>query len=189
MSSLRTFIAIETSLEVRGHLARLVERMRRVNAKVKWVATDNVHLTLKFLGDVPEAEIADVCRSVKQAVVESKSFLMEIRGAGAFPNSARPRTVWIGVGQGAEQVSQIQGAVEGALKPLGFPREGRRYRPHLTLGRVRGGGSAVTELGQQIDALGDFEAGGVLVEEVVIFASELTADGPIYTPLARVPLD
>lgn len=189
MSSLRTFVAIETSLKVRGHVVRLIERLRRTEAKVKWVAVDNLHLTLKFLGDVREAEIANVCQTVKQAVMGGRSFLLEVCGAGAFPNPARPRTVWIGVGLGVEQVCQLQAEVESALKQLGFPREGRRFRPHLTLGRVRGAAAAVRELGQQISALGDFEAGEFLVDEVVVFSSELTADGPIYSPLARIPLD
>ena len=188
MSSLRTFVAIEASLEIRGHAARLIERLRRAEAKVKWIAPENLHLTLKFLGDVPEEHITEICNAVSRSAAHIESFQITCRGAGAFPDLSRPRTVWVGIEQGCDQLCELQSGIEKALSDLGFHREGRRFRPHLTIGRVRGGGPAAHELGQLIQKCADFDAGKGIVDEIVVFSSELGPKGPTYTPLSRVPL-
>ena len=185
---MRTFVAVEASMEVRGNAHRLMERLRRAEAKVKWVAPENVHLTLKFLGDIPDTEISHVCDAVARAVSEVSPFKIDCVGAGAFPESSRPRTVWIGVGEGAEFVKELYMAVDQSLHGLGLPAEGRRFKPHLTIGRVRGGGPATRMLGQRIGEHISFKAGQILVDEVVIFSSELGRHGPAYVPLSHIEL-
>ena len=188
MSVLRTFIAITASVEVQGNIQRLIEHLQSANANVKWVLPDHLHLTLKFLGDVPESEIHKVCEKVQQAAADFRPFTIGCQGAGAFPDPARPRTVWIGVEQGAEKTIAMQSLVDKALQGLGFPKEGRRFHPHLTIGRVRRGGSATFELGNLISEHADFAAGQSVVDEVIVFSSELTRTGPEYIPLSRVKL-
>ena len=184
----RIFVAIEASAQIRGAVQRLVKKLRRAEAKVKWVEPTNVHLTLKFLGDATEQQVADVCRVVGQSASGFDPFEFFCHGAGAFPDAARPRTVWVGVREGESQIVALHQKVDEALGEMNFSRERRRFRPHLTVGRVRGGGPAVRELGGLIEKHNEFELGRAIVDELVVFSSELTREGPIYTPLSHAPL-
>jgi len=188
-NKIRTFIAVELSDAVRAEAQRLVERLRPAGGDARWVQPQNMHLTLKFLGDVREDALADVCRVVGKAAAEFAPFEVAIGGAGAFPDLRRPRTLWIGVTQGQQELIRLQTAVERALAKRGFPKENRDFQPHLTIGRIRESGPAMTELGNQIQAHADFAAGRSTVREVVVFASHLASSGPTYEPLARAKLE
>lgn len=188
MTQLRTFVAIETGQEVHGPASKLITKLCRSRAQVKWVAPDKLHLTLKFLGDVPSTEINGVCSAVQRAVAGKQPFQINCHGAGAFPDSKRPRTIWIGVREPSEAIRALQNSVDEELQKLGFPAERRRFQPHITLGRVRGGGSAIQDLGCLIDQHAKFEAGQILVGEIVVFSSDQGPQGPVYTPLSRVKL-
>ncbi len=155
---------------------------------MNWVEPHNLHLTLKFLGDVHQREIVEVCRAVQQGASEVQPFEFEVRGAGAFPTAARPRTVWLGAGDGAEPMIALHDRVEAALAELGYREEHRRFQPHLTLGRVRGAGSGIAELGGMIQQQADFAAGRMTVGKVTVFASTLRPDGPIYDVLGTASL-
>ena len=184
----RTFIAAEIPREVQGRAAALIDRLRATEAKVKWVNPQQLHWTLKFLGDVELREIPEVCDAVARSVAHLKPFDVEARGAGAFPDPRRPRTIWLGVGNGSEGMVELHSAVEQGLKPLGYRPEGRKFRPHVTIGRVRHSPSGIPELGRLVTEHADFDAGVCTVFEVVVFSSELGRDGPTYDPLAHAPL-
>ncbi len=156
--------------------------------KVSWVAPENLHLTMKFLGDQTDNDLAIICRAVRQAVQEVPAFEFTCHGAGAFPNLRRPRTLWLGVREGAEQLKQLQQRIDEELASHGFPKEHRGFQPHLTLGRVRSGGAALTDLGELVGKAEQFEAGTTAIDEVVVFGSYLQRGGPIYEPLAHAPL-
>jgi 2'-5' RNA ligase len=188
LGNVRTFIAVELSEDVRSQAVRLIDRLARSDAKVKWVGPENMHLTVKFLGDVPEEQIASVCAAVGDAVRASAPFEAELRGAGAFPNAARARTIWLGVGTGTDQLVQMHASLDKALRALGFPREGRKYHPHLTLGRVRGRGRPPAGLADQLRENSDFLAGTASIDEAVVFSSDLTPQGPVYRALGRLTL-
>lgn len=189
MSNIRTFIAIELSPDARSRATDLINRLKEAQAKVTWVKPQHLHLTLKFLGDVPESEIPDVCRVVSEAVRGIEPFEVVFRGCGAFPNTRGPRTVWIGVEQGAEVLAQIHESLDIALKKqLRFPRENKRFRPHLTLGRVRESGPNAAELGRLLDELPDFDGDLTVVDSVVTFASFLDPQGPTHQPLGHADL-
>jgi 2'-5' RNA ligase len=188
MSKTRMFIAVEISPQVRGRAADLMQRLQASEAKVSWVAPENLHLTMKFLGDQTDDELASICRAVQQAVADVPAFEFICHGAGAFPNLQRPRTLWIGVRDGAEQLGQLQRCVEMELARHGFPKEHRGFQPHLTLGRVRSGGAALPVLGQLVAQAEDFAVGVSSVDEVIVFGSFLQRGGPIYEVLARAPL-
>jgi 2'-5' RNA ligase len=147
-----------------------------------------MHLTIKFLGDVKTADIPAVCGAVAEAVRESKPFEFEVRGAGAFPRPQRPSVLWMGSGQGAEQMIALAEGIEAALKKLGFPREHRPFTPHLTLGRIRRPGAALAELARLIQHNADFQAGRTMVNGVVVFSSDLRPTGAVYTVLGRAAL-
>lgn len=185
----RTFVAVEISAEMRTRAAQLIGRLGSTSAKVKWVEPHNLHMTLKFLGDVDMLEVPQLCQAVTDAVADSPPFEIEARGAGAFPDLRNPRTVWLGMGRGTEEMVELHDAVERALAPLGFRREQRRFRPHLTIGRVRGGGPGIAELAEILAEQADFAGGVASVEEVVVFSSELGRNGPSYEVLATAPLE
>lgn len=186
--TLRTFAAVEISGPVRTKVSQLIAALGATAADVKWVESHNLHLTLKFLGDVHQNEIAEVCRAVARGAAEVEPFDLEVCGAGAFPHVARPRTIWLGAAAGAEQMVVLHDRVEAALAELGFREEHRRFQTHLTIGRVRGAGPGIAELGQLLQQHADFRAGCVNVQEVTVFASTLTPNGPIYEALGTAPL-
>jgi 2'-5' RNA ligase len=186
--TVRTFVAVETSGAVRQKAAGLIEVLAATGAKVSWVKPQNLHLTLKFLDEVRWNEIADVTRAVEQTARSVEPFELEIRGAGAFPGPGKPRTLWLGTATGSEPLAALHAALEKALKPLGFPKEHRRFAGHLTLGRVRDAGPGTRELGDLIKEHADFSAGRFTVEELVVFSSELTPQGPIYEAIGRAEL-
>jgi 2'-5' RNA ligase len=187
-ATLRTFVAVEIDLPVRDRAESLIGQFRGVPADVKWVDRQNLHLTLKFLGDVPTTDTPQIIQAVTQAVAEIEPFRLEIRGAGAFPDLRRMRTIWLGVRAGAEPMIALERQVESALKKLRYPPEGRRFTPHLTIGRVRGGGPALVDLGRLLQEHAEDEVGPTSVEEVVVFASHLDRLGPTYEALGRAPL-
>lgn len=185
---IRTFIAVELHPDVVAQAVSLVDRLRSAGAEVKWVESQNMHLTLKFLGDVREEDTADVCRVITKTAAEFQPFDITLGGAGAFPDARRPRTLWIGVTQGEKEMGALQTAVERVLAKRGFPKEGRAFHPHLTIGRVRQGGPTMAELAQLLQDQAGFAAGVSTVRELVVFASYLSQTGPTYEPLARAPL-
>jgi|SRR5580704_5945953 2'-5' RNA ligase len=186
--TVRTFIAVETGAAARQRAAELIELLAATGAKVSWVKPHNLHLTLKFLDEVRWNAIAEVTAAVQRAAQTIGPFDLEIRGAGAFPSAGRPRTLWLGTAAGSEALAALHAALETALKPLGFPKEHRRFAAHLTLGRVRDAGLGAGQLGPLINQHADFSAGQFTVRELVVFSSELAPQGPIYEALGRGPL-
>jgi 2'-5' RNA ligase len=184
----RTFVAVEISGPIRARARELIAALAGTTADVKWVEPHNLHLTLKFLGEVHEREIAEVCEAAERGAGEVEPFDLEVRGAGAFPTAARPRTVWLGAGAGAEPMIVLHDRVEAALAELGYRQEHRRFQTHLTIGRVRGGGPGIEELGKLLVEHADFAAGRMTVQKATVFCSTLTAAGPIYEVLGTAPL-
>ena len=187
-STLRTFVAVEMDEAIRRAAARSIEELRAAAADVTWVAPHNMHLTVKFLGDVAAEKIPQVCESVAQAVADTEPFDLEIRGVGAFPNAARPRTIWLGIGAGERELAALARRIESALEKLGFAREARGFHGHLTLGRVRRPSPALAALTPLLQDKADFEAGLTPIDEVVVFSSQLSPAGPTYEALSRAPL-
>jgi len=185
---LRTFIAVEVDAAVTGRAMDLVDKFRAVAADVKWVEPENMHLTVKFLGDVDITDTYEICRAVGQAVGDLPPFDLEIRGVGAFPNPHRPRTIWLGAGEGEGEMAELAERIDRELQKIGYRKEGRRFQSHLTLGRVRQGGPALGALGRLIQEHAELEIGTTPIDEVIVFSSTLTRTGPVYDPLGRASL-
>lgn len=181
---LRTFIAVEFSEEVRSAARRLIERLARAKADVIWVRPKHLHLTLNFLGDVEPNATPAICKAVDQVAMQFNPFTIHCVGVGAFPNIDRPRTLWLGIEKDADPLILLQAKLEEAMADLGFRPEARRFRPHLTIGRVRRGGKSIEQLTEQLVEKQDFDAGSSLLRELVIYSSEMTSEGPIYTRLS-----
>ena len=183
----RAFIAAEISSEVRACAVDAIDQLSPAGSGVKWVRPENVHLTVKFLGDVDYTLLSDVCRGLARAVALSEPFELDCGRVGAFPRLERPRTVWLGVNDPEKRLAKLAKDVDDAMAELRFRRESRPFHPHLTLGRVRDGRRSA-ELTERIQSA-DFEMRGVMiVDELIVFSSELTPEGPIYTPIGRAEL-
>ncbi|MFO7907656.1 MAG: RNA 2',3'-cyclic phosphodiesterase [Planctomycetota bacterium] len=189
MTKTRTFVAVELSHSVRQRAGDLIQRLQASAARVGWVSPENMHITLKFLGEQTDDDIATICQAVMEAAKTVAPFEFNCHGAGAFPSHTRPRTVWIGVREGTDALRQLHQRVEDQLWQRGYKKEKRAFHPHVTIGRVRRGGAGVETLGDLITAAEQFQAGTVVAEEVVVFGSHLGRGGPRYQALARAPLE
>jgi len=187
--TIRTFVAVEINTAVREQTEQLIKRLQTAPVDVKWVEPRNLHLTLKFLGDVAAEETVRVCHAVARTAEQVAPFELELCGAGAFPNAQRPRTLWLGTGSGRELLETLHQRLESALRKLGFRRESRRFHAHLTLGRVRHGGPRTAELGELLRQYADYAAGRTTIRELVTFSSQLGRAGPTYEVLGRASLD
>ena len=188
MARLRTFIAVEIDRAVRDKALALQETLARAGTDVKWVEPANLHLTLLFLGEVVDRVVPDVCRRVAAVASRHAPFTMSLESAGAFPTPRRPKTLWVGVGEGLQELVALHDDLEEPLLDLGcYRREDRRYTPHLTLGRVKGDrpdDALATALARQ----SGWKGGKVPVREVLVLSSQLRPDGPEYTVLSRARL-
>ena len=135
--SIRCFIAIEIPEPIQNELVRIQERLRCQIEKASWVKPGNIHLTLKFLGDINPENIESIGKAVEEVASRHYSFLLHIGGIGAFPNLARPRVIWAGVRVGVEHTSALAEAINLALSKHGFPLETKKFNPHLSIGRLR----------------------------------------------------
>ena len=188
MSRIRTFIAIDPDQAVRDRIVALQKTLARAGTKVSWTQPENIHLTLLFLGEVEDKDLPAVCEAVANAVADPPSFTMSVETAGCFPNPRRPRILWVGVGQGAEQVTRVHDAIERPLLDLRcYRREDRRFTPHLTMGRVRAEGPA-RELVAALAKQATWKGGECTVREVLVMGSQLEPGGPRYTVLSRAKL-
>lgn len=189
MGKTRTFVAIEASEALRRRAAGLVGRLRPLLPNARWVADENLHLTLMFLGDLGDAEIAEVCRRTDWVARANAPFTLRVAGVGAFPDARRPRAVWMGAGEGAEAVCRLQADLDDALADLAARGENRGFVPHWTLARLpRNAGGASPHLAEVLSGLADHDAGELRIEQLVVYASELRPGGPEYYPLATCPL-
>ena len=189
MKRLRTFIALDLSKPVRDKAVALQESLARSGGEVKWVETENLHLTLLFLGEVDDRDVPAVCRAVADRCREHAPFPMSVANVGCFGNPRRPRTIWIGIGEGASEVVTLHDGLEETLLELGcYRREDRQFTPHITLGRVKHEGGSVDALAALLAKKTDWQGGEVSVHEVLVMSSELTPQGPIYSVLSRAKL-
>jgi RNA 2',3'-cyclic 3'-phosphodiesterase len=190
MPRIRTFIAVEMSPRVIGRADVLIDKLRVAGADVTWVRPQQMHLTLKFLGDVPDTETPDICRVVKEIAGQFEPFEIIFRGAGAFPNAREPRTLWIGIDDGGEELKRLQAELDEALKTkLGYAKERRGFHPHLTIGRVkRMDNESGDHLRRLLEENAHFDADLAIVDEVVTFASFLGRQGPTHEPLHHAEL-
>ncbi len=185
MARIRTFIAVPLSDSIRGESVALQDELARAGNEVKWTEEKNLHVTLIFLGEVQAEEVPAVCRIATEAVQGVGPFRMSVEGLGCFPNPRRPRIIWIGVGEGTQEIVRIHDALEPPLMDLGYRREDRKYTPHITLGRVKSD-RPTDRLAKLLAQHAGWKGGETVAREIHVMGSELTRDGPVYTILGRV---
>src|SRR5262245_25409439 len=188
MARIRTFIAVDFGKAIRDRVGALQEALARTGVEVKWVEPENLHVTLLFLGEVDDRDLPSVCNCVAEACQQQAAFTLSVEAVGCFPNARRPRVVWVGVGEGAQELVALHNALEPPLLALGcYRREERQYTPHVTLGRVKSD-RPTEKLAAALAKQASWQGGQTPVREVLVLSSELTPQGPIYSVLSRAKL-
>lgn len=176
---MRVFVAINPTAREQGRLWRTTRNLRERDYPMRWAPPENIHLTLKFLGEVEDERVSEVSAAVDRAVSEFDVFQLVAGGFGAFPSLRRPQVLWSGV-EPNPTLRSVQDQLEGALAGLGFAREKRSFHPHLTLARAKRGARAsqfrgLSELVGKIEYTDRFE-----VWAIDVMRSQLTRSGALY---------
>lgn len=190
MNPIRAFVAIELPLETRNLLKDIILELSTYSGKsVRWVTPQNIHLTLRFLGNTSPAILSNLAQMIQKDMSRFTSFEININKLGAFPNLRRPRVFWVGI-EAPEALSKIQHTIEASSTTLGFPSEDKLFSPHLTLGRVNDNASPqeLSRLAEKISTMKIGPYAPLSVQSITIFKSDLQPGGPIYTPLYHAAL-
>lgn len=185
--AVRTFIAIEMPDGVKAAVKDIQAELIKTRADVAWTSPEGLHLTLKFLGDVQASRIEELTAAVASAIEGVGAIELGVSGIGVFPNQRAPRVVWLGLSGELDKLRTLNEKIEDACTRLGYKREDRPFKPHLTLGRVKspGGQARLTKI---LAMLEHVTTEGFTADRVSIIRSDLNPDGAIYTELARLGL-
>jgi len=191
-TTLRTFIAIPLPEALLAELAQAQRQLeQRVPPRsVRWVRPEGIHLTLKFLGDTRQEKLEPICAALTAVASTVPRSSFTVTGAGCFPNLRRPRVIWVGITEPAGWLVDLQDRVEAALAPLGYPPEGRRFTPHLTLGRVQRhvGTGDLARIGEAVEAAKVGLLGAVIADRFALIRSVLRPTGAEYNILTEFKL-
>ena len=187
---MRVFIAVDIDDSVRAALGKLQKELEKASSvdrkDVKWVRPDDMHLTLKFLGEIEDRKSVEVCKTVEEVAKKHKSFELGVESVGYFgKNSAT--VLWVGTAAGSDSLQSLAGDLEGQLVQVGWPAEERPFTGHLTLCRIKNprAGRILAQLAEQYK---DFRAGTVQIDDVKVYQSILMPAGPVYTVLGKFKL-
>jgi 2'-5' RNA ligase len=184
---IRSFLALDPPEEVFGAITSIQNRLRKlIQGDIRWVRPEGIHLTLKFFGDISGDDVANIATVVEKAAEKEMPFPLAIGGVGVFPDPHRPRVLWLGMSGDVERLLVFQKTIEQALFQIGFPREERPFRPHLTLGRIRTA-KGFTGLARVLEKGEEYTAGRFIAPGLNLFQSELMPHGAIYTRLKWFP--
>ena len=188
--SVRGFVAVAVE-PARESLVELARELAAEAPEVRWIAPEQLHLTLKFLGNIETSRIGYVAAAVRAAVASRRAFEVEIAGVGGFPDARRPSVVWAGVRSGTRELAALAGAVARAVEPLGFPLDERAYKAHVTLARIRERLAAPAEraLAAALEKRAARPVARLRVGSVELMESRLSPSGPTYVPLETFGLE
>jgi 2'-5' RNA ligase len=182
--SIRSFIAFElTNEEIKAKLMEIQKQLKESGANLKFVKPENIHITMRFLGNIQPQMVERIHREMEK--ISFDSFQVEIRKVGAFPRIRNPRVIWVGIQTNVDKLASISQQLESHLNSLGFPPESKAFRPHITLARVRTGRNRL-ELVGILDKIADQEFGVLELHCLKLKKSVLTPKGPIYSTLKEV---
>jgi 2'-5' RNA ligase len=187
---MRVFIAIDIDEKTRAVIADVQKQLKaKVDIKkgdLKWVEPENIHLTLKFLGEIDESKLPEIKDITKHTAEAHKNFTLDIESVGSF-EGRRGKVIWIGAGKGADELVTLQKDIDGRLEQARYPKEEREFSAHLTICRVRNPrtGFKLVDAAKQF---AKFKFGSIDANAICIYQSQLTAEGPIYTQMASFKL-
>lgn len=194
---MRLFIALDIDEDIRGHISRFVDGVSGFAPEARWVRPESLHVTLKFIGEVPDATVDDIKGALKN--IQSTPLDIQFRGYGFFPSAKAPRVFWLGIEAGP-QLSSLAAAAEAKMEALGIPRDEHNFSPHLTLARGKGGSgspgwrkgdrsnSRFQRLQEKLGAMVVPEFGSMTAREFFLYQSQLSPQGSKYTKIGRFAL-
>ena len=187
---MRTFIAIELPPQIKTALFKLQEQLKQSGADVKWVEPQNIHLTLKFLGEVEEEKITKIIQIIRDVAETNNVFQAHISSLGAFPKISFPRVIWVGINQGDNETKLIVKELEEKIQKLGIPKEEKAFSSHITLARVKSpkNKDKLVQLLKSLEGSLTAENLGFSVNKITLFRSILSPKGPTYEILEAVNL-
>ncbi len=190
MNAIRAFIAIDLPSSIQARLRAVISELDQPPlSAVRWVTAQNIHLTLKFLGDISPSNLEMLCKQLEADTARYASFGVKVAGLGAFPNPRRPRVIWVGI-HAPQALVSLQKAIESSTHRLGYATEDRAFSPHLTLGRVAHNASPaeVQQIADRLATMQVGELGEFAVNEVLLYRSDLKPGGAIYSQLFHTTL-
>lgn len=184
---MRTFVAVDLDPVIKDSLADLITRIGQEESGVRWVKRQGMHITLKFFGEVAESKILNMSDAIRKACDSLDSFHLSFTGTGFFPPQSRvPRVLWVGIAPSPD-LANLHMRIEDEFRKLGFPKEKRRFHPHLTLGRVKSN-KEISAILERLNDYRDSNFGRMHVERVTLFKSILKPTGAEYEVLSETPL-
>jgi len=185
--AIRTFLALELDEPIRRAIVAAAESLDVGGAKIRWVAEPNLHVTLKFLGDVPDSDVMDVCKAAESVAAGLAPIAFDVTGLTCVGPRGPVKMIWADIRDEARAIGAVFDEVEAALEPLGFDAEPRAYKPHVTVARVRYCPHPA-EFREAAARYADAAFGTQRAGEIVVYSSQLTREGPVYDAMARCPL-
>ncbi|MCU0598775.1 MAG: RNA 2',3'-cyclic phosphodiesterase [Desulfobacterales bacterium] len=185
--NLRAFIAVELPENVRSALRLVQEKLNSYQFKITWTKPENIHLTMKFLGDIKQERVAPIVSVLESAARDCRPMTLCSQAIGFFPGVRQPRVLWTGISGQTEALAELQGKIDRGLASLNIPREKKPFTGHLTLGRIKGGGNP----GMFVDIMKTFQnmkTDPFMVDSVNLYQSNLMPSGPIYSKLFTMKL-
>ncbi len=184
---IRTFIGFELPEKIRSFIANIQEGLKSDGFDTRWVRPKNIHLTLKFLGNINKDDTQKVGAAIFKSAADYAPIALAVKGIGAFPGINRPRVLWIGIRGQIDMLIQLQKSLDDKLEKIGFPKENRPFKGHLTLARVKGQINQA-KLINAIKKYGEFESESFVADNIILFKSDLKSTGAVYTKLISVSL-
>lgn len=184
MSTIRAFIAVEIDPQTKQKISDLISSLKKSEADVKWINEEQMHLTLKFLGNIEQNKVQEISNALKSIADNFKPFSISLSNIGGFPNLNHPRVIWLGIDKGADTVKTLAEKIESGLEKLGFRKESREFKAHLTLGRIRSSKN-MPNLTKLLKETTFSSENDVNITELILFQSALTSKGATYTVLSK----
>jgi len=185
MSTVRAFIAVEINQPNRQKISELIYLLKESNADVKWITENQMHLTLKFLGNIDKARVPEISNALRSISHNFKSFIISLSNIGAFPSVNHPRVIWLGIDKGADLLKTLAEKIDSELEKLGFQKETREFKAHLTLGRVKTSKN-MPNLTKLLKETAFSSESDIAITELILFQSTLTPKGAVYTRLSTI---
>ena len=186
--AIRSFLAFELPVDIKRIIVKVSEDVRQLPLNVRRVNVDNIHITTVFMGDVQEEQIGPIQDVVKDVCQGYRPFSIAIKGIGLFGSRRNPRVLWIGLDGAIDRMACFRDDLQKGLRPFGIKEETRRFKPHLTLGRFRKGAKTGTHLDDLLSKYHDLTSPECIIEELVLFKSDLKPGGAVYSKLNGWPL-
>jgi len=185
--TIRAFIAINFNSKIQRSVKNIQDQLKKTGCNAKWVGPENIHMTLKFLGDVDSKKIDGIKQAIVNLFKNIKPFTVELTQLGFFPNINRPRTLWVGLKDDGQQLNKMAVLIKKALVKIGFREDQRSFSPHITIGRIRSSEN-IKVLPRSILEYRIPEGLTQTTSNVILYKSTLTSEGPVYEPLYQIKL-